>query len=411
MKILILCAGGGLRWGNSLNTKKHLVKINNKPLLVRTIEQIKSLNYSDISIIKNKGVTDYDFLPVKKIDISKTKEIGDIDKIFSSRDHWSKTERTILILGDVYFTDQAIKTILNHSPRDWFQFGRLGHSNLPDRKWKGNENFGFSFFPEHIEKIKKSCWESINLKKKGLIRRNRMAQFYRIMCGKEGYNADKRGQPQENLGNFIEINDMTDDIDYFEDALALWKYLNSIELKIYEQEIKYYLSKKKMKVRNSIKIAKEHFKKDIVAVEIGVYKGENALNILKNLKVEKLYLIDPFELYDDPTSKMGKDTEFLKVESIAKETLKDYEDKIVWIKKKSKEAIEDIPLADFIYIDGNHEYNYIKEDMALYWNKIKDKGILAGHDITSKEGVKKAFKEFSLNKTCKTFKDDWVVYK
>ena len=39
--------------------------------------------------------------------------------------------------------------------------------------------------------------------------------------------------------------------------------------------------------------------KPLVGVEIGVYKGENALSILKTLNVKKLYLIDSYDLYSD----------------------------------------------------------------------------------------------------------------
>lgn len=165
--------------------------------------------------------------------------------------------------------------------------------------------------------------------------------------------------------------------------------------------------------RHSVEFAKEWFNgKSIIAVEIGVYKGKNALSILQNLNVEKLYLIDPFAVYDDTTSQMGKDAEFPNVELEARELLKDYEDKIVWIKKYSDDAVNDIPEADFIYIDGNHEYEFVKRDMKNYYHKVKKDGILAGHDIRSKVGVKKAFEEFIKtygHLDSHTSKSDWWV--
>ena len=41
--------------------------------------------------------------------------------------------------------------------------------------------------------------------------------------------------------------------------------------------------------------------------------------------------------------------------------------------------IEDESL-DFVYIDARHDYCSVAEDMALYWPKLRQGGILAGHD-------------------------------
>ena len=39
--------------------------------------------------------------------------------------------------------------------------------------------------------------------------------------------------------------------------------------------------------------------KDLIGVEIGVYKGEHAKWMLKNKDIKKLYLVDPYENYLD----------------------------------------------------------------------------------------------------------------
>ena len=52
--------------------------------------------------------------------------------------------------------------------------------------------------------------------------------------------------------------------------------------------------------RHAVRIAKEQFKdKPITVVEIGSFRGHNALNILKELNVKKLYIIDPYNSYID----------------------------------------------------------------------------------------------------------------
>ena len=55
--------------------------------------------------------------------------------------------------------------------------------------------------------------------------------------------------------------------------------------------------------RHSVRFAKRYFKnRKITAIEIGTYEGYNAKSILKELNVEKFYVIDPYENYLDYAS-------------------------------------------------------------------------------------------------------------
>ena len=50
---------------------------------------------------------------------------------------------------------------------------------------------------------------------------------------------------------------------------------------------------------------------------------------------------------------------------------------------------------DFVFIDATHEYDSVKEDIKLWYPKVKEGGILAGHDYNTKfPGVDKAVNEF-----------------
>ncbi|MFH1503089.1 MAG: class I SAM-dependent methyltransferase [Candidatus Diapherotrites archaeon] len=165
--------------------------------------------------------------------------------------------------------------------------------------------------------------------------------------------------------------------------------------------------------RTSIYIAKEHFKREqIIAVEIGTFKGQNALNILQQLNIKRIYLIDPYSKYEaykkDPS---GKNVD--KNREIAKKRLKKYANKIVWVRKFSEQAVKDIKeKIDFIYIDGNHDYEYVKGDMENYWKILKEGGIMAGHDVPT-DSVLKAFCEF-INKhklEPHIWNMDWWIFK
>jgi len=161
-------------------------------------------------------------------------------------------------------------------------------------------------------------------------------------------------------------------------------------------------------------------KKDLIGVEIGVDRGLNAENMLENLDIKTLYLIDPYDVSDGIIGigcQMSQE-QCIEIEKEARERLSKYEDKIVWIKGKSSDVYTQIPdNLDFIYIDGNHRYDSVKEDINNYFNKVKEGGLVAGHDYAF-EQVKSAVDELFGNKVnieeCADWKkqknyDWWIV--
>jgi len=151
-------------------------------------------------------------------------------------------------------------------------------------------------------------------------------------------------------------------------------------------DIQYYYPNYPDSPRGFIEFLRKYYRgrKDLIGAEVGVYKGENAVNILKYLPVKKLYLIDPYQNYSDYT-----------VSNIAH--------------KKIREEL------DFVYIDANHNYEYVKEDMENYYPLLKERGILAGHDIepSTHPGVLFAFTDFVKEKNllCHIITPDWIVIK
>tara|TARA_R110000737_G_C14417341_1_gene457112 strand:+ start:51 stop:749 length:699 start_codon:yes stop_codon:yes gene_type:complete len=115
-------------------------------------------------------------------------------------------------------------------------------------------------------------------------------------------------------------------------------------------------------------------------VEIGSFRGESTEFWCKNFK--KVYAVDPWQNgYDaEDGSSGGAPMELVEKEFDLR--TKEYQDngKLVKHKKTSMEAVdlfEDNSL-DFVYIDGNHIYEYVKEDIDKWRAKTK---ILAGHDM------------------------------
>ena len=135
----------------------------------------------------------------------------------------------------------------------------------------------------------------------------------------------------------------------------------------------------------------EQFYKDIVAnaesparfVEIGVYKGRSAalmaVEIINSGKDIILDCVDPWDGRAEPGHGYSYHghayDEFLKrmlpVASV-----------INAVKLPSIEAAEryDDDSLDFVFIDGTHTYDAVKQDIRAWLPKVKSGGLLTGHD-------------------------------
>ena len=117
MNVFIHCAGEQVRWLGS--ESKHLVDINGVPLLGRTIDQVLrfgNIQPSSISVLARND-TDYrDFCYgryVHRLVVGDT--ANGCSTMLDTESLWD--DRTIILLGDVYFTDITIKQILDYRGR------------------------------------------------------------------------------------------------------------------------------------------------------------------------------------------------------------------------------------------------------------------------------------------------------
>lgn len=131
--------------------------------------------------------------------------------------------------------------------------------------------------------------------------------------------------------------------------------------------------------RAFIRFLHEYYRggKELVGAEVGVYSGKNALDIFKYLLIKKLYLVDSYKEYvkysDEYLAISQKELDDAKIE--AYQRLSQFKDKTVWINDFSDIAYKKIPeKLDFIYIDGNHGYEFVKKDIENYWPLLKEGG-------------------------------------
>jgi predicted O-methyltransferase YrrM len=114
------------------------------------------------------------------------------------------------------------------------------------------------------------------------------------------------------------------------------------------------------------------------AIEIGVYEGVNTVMIARALGNEgRTYGIDPF-------FKGGLGICYSKVITQLNLKRNGVSKSVELIEKFSFDAADDVPeKVDFIFIDGDHSYEGIRKDWALYSNKLNSGGIMALHDTST----------------------------
>ncbi len=131
---------------------------------------------------------------------------------------------------------------------------------------------------------------------------------------------------------------------------------------------------------------------DAVFVEIGCWEGKSTTFMADKIKRSgrniKFYAIDIWEDYKQIDRIWSANySKYLK--NI--DPLKDY---ITTLKGDSCEMSKRFTdkSIDFVFIDANHQYEFIKRDIEHWLPKMKSGGVLAGHD-TQFEGVTRAINE------------------
>jgi len=130
--------------------------------------------------------------------------------------------------------------------------------------------------------------------------------------------------------------------------------------------------------------------------EIGVQAGDTSFQLLRGLPtLETLYCVDAWRWYPDyehdrcPTDKTGgrwPDQQLLdEARSLFFKRLfenKEFESRVVVLGLFSADAallVRDRSL-DFVFLDANHSYEYVRDDIRRWRPKLKAGGLLAGHD-------------------------------
>jgi hypothetical protein len=144
--------------------------------------------------------------------------------------------------------------------------------------------------------------------------------------------------------------------------------------------------------------------------EIGVHVGDFSAQALEAARPRELHLIDPWKFEPSETYKdslYGARIERGQAElderhhSVCKRFENEIRDGRVKIHRGySGEVLSQFPadFLDWVYIDGNHLYEFAKKDLELSFEKTKPGGYITGDDYAEggwfQGGVKRAVDEF-----------------
>ena len=203
-RVLILAAGDAIRWENYRNTPKHRLIIEDEILIERTARQF--LKYTnDVVIVGNKNAHQVEgcsmYVP------GQGRNLKDMAKFISSQTIWSD-DRTVLVFGDVYFTDEAVETIMSDK-KQWRFYLRKGASTVTGKGWR--EIFGISFQASFNRDIHKAILEVVS------------KNIASTTGGWFLFTHLQRTEDDDKLfttDNHIEIDDWTEDFDFPSDLIT-----------------------------------------------------------------------------------------------------------------------------------------------------------------------------------------------
>lgn len=135
-----------------------------------------------------------------------------------------------------------------------------------------------------------------------------------------------------------------------------------------------------------------------VVVEIGVFKGDNAKQILTH-KPSFLYLVDPWKGQAASGDEDGRNRTAVNLDIEYKRLQRElYGEPVELIRGTSPQALAQIAIQpDVVYIDGDHTKAAVYADLMAAYNLLQRKrgSIIGGHDYSKRTpGVIEAVDQF-----------------
>lgn len=205
--MIIAASGSQHKWGGHLGVPSHFAPVVDNdgavsPLISRTVRQSLVLT-DDVHLTAPPGDRRYEFEGVT----THERKWDEFDNEYqASRSLWSETGRTVLLLGDVFFTDHALATLRRSYDRSYRVFGRYRKSVITGTPY--GEIFAASWWPDNHYLIDRHLRRVSEEYAAGRCKRRDGWTLLRSIQG------SPLGVHTVQTPWFVEINDETDDIDF-----------------------------------------------------------------------------------------------------------------------------------------------------------------------------------------------------
>lgn len=157
-----------------------------------------------------------------------------------------------------------------------------------------------------------------------------------------------------------------------------------------------------------VKVLQEQLTDIQLGAEVGVWEGENSENLLRKfpqlvlIMVDKYLALNETEKHHHRRMASFSQERFNQARELAINRTGFAADRRLLHVATSGEASTKVVVEslDFVFIDGSHDYDSVKQDILLWNSKVRPGGIVAGHDYNGRGdasgrfGVKKAVDEF-----------------
>lgn len=152
------------------------------------------------------------------------------------------------------------------------------------------------------------------------------------------------------------------------------------------------------------RIIRKYFRRQrrIVGVELGVWKGQNAADLLDAWPQLILYLVDAFDANHQTSTRPYTQEQIEEVRDEFDTLFADIPEwRYLLLEMTTHRARQYVfrQFVDFVFVDAGHDYESVRQDIALWWPKVRAGGVLCGHDYNGRSdrkgvfGVKRAVDE------------------
>jgi hypothetical protein len=136
-----------------------------------------------------------------------------------------------------------------------------------------------------------------------------------------------------------------------------------------------------------------------------VWEGDHSAQILENVHPQCLHLVDPWTYQPEFKGAWfggGRATSQADMDAIHDGVMTRFAREIaagtVVVHRCSSDEARIEDTLDWVYIDGNHSYEYVRRDLAHYAPLVRPGGLIVGDDYVKStrwdDGVIRAFDEF-----------------